>query len=125
MWPQKLLTQKVKKWFYPIKLNPVFPDNKFWKQKLIRVFPARCGDPQRVHRGGHVCHQSTQEDRHREGLPGGRQQGHQVLRQVQRHPQIHDLQLSVCMCVDVVRIHSCSNKNKVYSSLTALSHDVK
>lgn len=77
----------------------VQPGKMILKQENIfdslLLLPARRRDPQRVHRGRHVCHPGPQEDRHGEGLPGGCQQGHQVLRQVQRHPQIHDLQLSL------------------------------
>lgn len=54
----------------------------------------RCRDPERVHGGGHVRHQSSQENRHRERFPRSREQSHQILRQVQRDPAIHDLQLN-------------------------------
>jgi hypothetical protein len=49
------------------------------------------GDPQRVHRGGHVCHQGQEESGHGEGLPGGGQQSYQVVCQVLGHSKIHDL----------------------------------
>lgn len=53
----------------------------------------RCWDPQCLHGGRNVRYPSTPENRHREGFPGGREQSHQILREIQRYPPLHDLQL--------------------------------
>lgn len=46
-----------------------------------------------MHRSGHVCDPRASEGGHREGLPGSRQQGHQVVRKVLGDAALHDLQL--------------------------------
>lgn len=95
-------------------IGPMNVSTAFDGEWNFDVFAGRCGDPQRVHGGGHVCHQSPQEDCNRERLSRGRQQSHQVLRQIQCHPQIYDIQLSACVDF-TVSSHLCSLK-KVYSS---------
>ena len=46
-----------------------------------------------MHGGRHVRDPRAPEGGLREGFPGRRQQGYQVLRQVQLHAQVHDVQL--------------------------------
>lgn len=50
-------------------------------------------DPQRLHGGRNVRYPSAPENRHREGFPGGSEQSHQIVREIQRYPPLHDLQL--------------------------------
>lgn len=54
---------------------------------------------ERVHGGRYVRDQGQKESGHRKRLLRGRQQGHQIVRQVLGHSEIYDLQLNGYICV--------------------------